>query len=294
MNIEGIKIDISGKSKEEIKKEVLEQIEKTLDEKLPDKEKEMEFLNYIGKNGMPTVPGIAYFSDNDDMRSWYNSYVRDNRKFENLVFKGTREYNEFDIATVWPDIKDAFINTIKRLRKIPRFGEANINGIDARIIYEKLMTFEPEFNEKLLLHLETYNKKGLTIDDRVNELLSTINTLGYIPYLQECRFSDGTDMFTWYNKYKNRIPKLENRINLLINKEEPKRKVNIYFIPNFRSTGGKFYTICANYGEKLDLSEISTYEEAFKLDNDLIKRGGLILKQDEEINSVSFVKGKSK
>ena len=40
MNIEGIKIDINGKSKEEIKKEVLDKIEKTLDEKLPDKEKE--------------------------------------------------------------------------------------------------------------------------------------------------------------------------------------------------------------------------------------------------------------
>lgn len=40
MNIEGIKIDITGKSKEEIKKEVLDKIEKTLDEKLPDKEKE--------------------------------------------------------------------------------------------------------------------------------------------------------------------------------------------------------------------------------------------------------------
>ena len=40
MNIEGIKIDINGKSKEEIKKEVLDKIAKTLDEKFPDKEKE--------------------------------------------------------------------------------------------------------------------------------------------------------------------------------------------------------------------------------------------------------------
>lgn len=40
MNIEGIKIDINGKSKEEIKKEVLDKIAKTLDEKLSDKEKE--------------------------------------------------------------------------------------------------------------------------------------------------------------------------------------------------------------------------------------------------------------
>ena len=38
MDIEGIKIDITGKSKEEIKKEVLDKIEKTLDEKLSDKE----------------------------------------------------------------------------------------------------------------------------------------------------------------------------------------------------------------------------------------------------------------
>ena len=40
MNIEGIKIDVTGKSKEEIKKEVLGKIAKTLDERLPDKEKE--------------------------------------------------------------------------------------------------------------------------------------------------------------------------------------------------------------------------------------------------------------
>lgn len=40
MNIEGIKIDVTGKSKEEIKKEVLDKIAKTLDEKLADKEKE--------------------------------------------------------------------------------------------------------------------------------------------------------------------------------------------------------------------------------------------------------------
>ena len=40
MDIEGIKIDITGKSKEEIKKEVLDKIGKTLDEKLSDDKKE--------------------------------------------------------------------------------------------------------------------------------------------------------------------------------------------------------------------------------------------------------------
>ena len=44
MDIEGIKIDITGKSKEEIKKEVLDKIEKTLDEKLPDKEEKENSL----------------------------------------------------------------------------------------------------------------------------------------------------------------------------------------------------------------------------------------------------------
>ena len=41
-----------------------------------------------------------------------------------------------------------------------------------------------------------------------------------------------------------------------------KKKVNIYLIPNFRNTGGKFYTIFTNVGERLDLSSIESYEEA--------------------------------
>lgn len=40
MNIEGIKIDINGKSKEEIKKEILDKVAKTLDERLSDDKKE--------------------------------------------------------------------------------------------------------------------------------------------------------------------------------------------------------------------------------------------------------------
>ena len=101
-------------------------------------------------------------------------------------------------------------------------------------------------------------------------------------------------MFTWYNRYKNKLPNLEVKVNSKIRIESPKRKVNIYLIPNFRNTGGKFYTICTNIGERLDLSEITSFEEAKKLDDSLVKRGGVILKQDEEIESVNFAKGKSK
>ena len=146
----------------------------------------------------------------------------------------------------------------------------------------------------LLLHLQTYNKKGLSIDERIQELKNVISTIGYIPDLQEVRFSDGTDMFTWYMKYKNILPNLEQELSQFISISRETKKVNIYLIPNFRKTGGKFYTICTNVGEKLDLSNITSYEEAKQLDETFTKRGGLLLKKDEEIDYVTFKKGKSK
>lgn len=65
-------------------------------------------------------------------------------------------------------------------------------------------------------------------------------------------------------------------------------------IPNFKNKNGKFYTICTNVGEKLDLSNIQSFEEAQKLDPTIVKRGEVVLKQDEVIESVSFKKGKTK
>ncbi len=85
-----------------------------------------------------------------------------------------------------------------------------------------------------MLHLQIYNKNALSIDDRIKELLDTVSNLGYIPFLQESRFSDGTDMFTWYARYKNILPNLDKDIKVRISKEEPTRKVNIYVIPNFK------------------------------------------------------------
>lgn len=262
---------------------------------LTDKEKEHEFLSYISSNNQIPLYGQSYFSDNDEMNSWFMNYRQCNRDFETRVHNSLTEYKSLDLAEIWTFIKDEFISIIKKLKRIPEHGEVIIqDGIDVRVIYDKLETFDPEFTEKLLLHLQTYNSNGLSIDDRVNELLQCIGSIGYIPFLQEYRFSDGTDMFTWYNRYKNILPNLENEVNLKINNEPPKRKVNIYLIPNFRNTGGNFYTICANVGERLDLSGISSFEEAKKLDNTLVKRGGIILKKDEEIESVNFTKGKSK
>ena len=262
---------------------------------LSDKEKEQEFMNYIEYNIQIPLYGEAYFSDNDEMRSWYMSYREKNRNFETIVHNSLKEYQELDLAFIWSFIKSEFIAIIKKLKRIPNHGEVIIqDGIDVRVIYDKLESFDPEFTEKLLLHLQTYNSKKLSIDDRIKELLLTISNLGYIPFLQESRFSDGTDMFTWYNRYKNVLPNLDKDIQLKLTKEKPKRKVNIYLIPNFKNKGGKFYTICTNVGERLDLSNISSFDEAQAIDDTLVKRGGVILKQNEEIESVDFVKGRTK
>ena len=65
-------------------------------------------------------------------------------------------------------------------------------------------------------------------------------------------------------------------------------------IPNFRNTGGKFNTICTNVGEKLDLTNVQTYEDLKKKDDSVTKKGGLILTKEEEIGFISFVKGKAR
>lgn len=262
---------------------------------LSNKEKEQEFIDYISQNNQIPLYGEAYFSDNDEMHSWYMGYKEKNRNFETIIHDSLKEYQELDLASIWSFIKLEFINIIKKLKRIPNHGEVIIqDGIDVRVIYDKLESFDPEFTEKLLLHLQTYNKKALSIDDRIKELLDTVSNLGYIPFLQESRFSDGTDIFTWYTRYKNILPNLDKDIQARIFKEEPKRKVNIYIIPNFKNKGGKFYTICTNVGERLDLSGINSFDEAKAMDDTLVKRGGVILKQNEEIESVDFAKGRGK
>lgn len=262
---------------------------------LSNKEKEQEFTNYISKKKQIPLYGEVYFSDNDEMHSWYMNYKEKNRDFETTIHNRLKEYQELDLASIWSFIKVEFISIIKKLKRIPNHGEVIIqDGIDVRTIYDKLESFDPEFVEKLLLHLQTYNKNALSIDDRIKELLDTVSNLGYIPFLQESRFSDGTDMFTWYARYKNILPNLDKDIKVRISKEEPTRKVNIYVIPNFKNKGGKFYTICTNVGERLDLSGVHSFDEAKAMDDTIVKRGGVILKQNEEIESVDFVKGRGK
>lgn len=266
-------------------KELLDRYDKKI---LTDKEKENEFYEYVIVNNRIPLERESYFSDNSDMRMWYMSYKDRHQDFETRIHNSLSEYNSFNIVEIWPDVKHEFIHIIKELKRIPRHNEVNLQcGIDVRSIYDKLETFDPIFFERVNLHLSQYGKITLDINDRVRELLDKISSLGYIPDLRECRFSDSCDMFTWYLRYKDKLPELENEINKRITKEKALTKVNIYLIPNFKNKGGKFYTICTNVGEELDLTGINTYEEAKKLDSNLTKRGGLLLKKDEEIGIIS-------
>ena len=131
---------------------------------LSNEEKEQEFINYINENNQIPLYGESYFSDNDEMHSWYMNYKGKNRNFETIIHNSLKEYQELDLASIWSFVKVEFINIIKKLKRIPNHGEVIIqDGIDVRTIYDKLESFDSEFVEKLLLHLQIYNKNALSI-----------------------------------------------------------------------------------------------------------------------------------
>lgn len=222
---------------------------------LTDEEKEQEFINYLNKYHQLPERESGYFSDNSNMSTWYNKYQLDNPQFENIVRTYLTKYQEIDLTTIWPELKQEFINILKQLKRIPKYKEIYLqDNIDIRLVYDKLEQYDPIFFEKLLLHLKTYNIKKLSIDERIKELTSVVLNLGYIPYLQESRFSDGTDMFTWYQRYNSIIPSLKTDLSKYI--VLPNDKIIIYSIPKFRNKQGKFYHLEEKEQEKLDLSNI--------------------------------------
>lgn len=72
-------------------------------------------------------------------------------------------------------------------------------------------------------------------------------------------------------------------------------KVNLYFVPNTKNeTGGQFYNLYINRGERLDLKPfLSSIDDISKLakkvrkeDKTFKSAGGMILKRDDEFQSV--------
>lgn len=263
---------------------------------LNDKEKEIEFLNAIKKYNQIPERGSLYFSDNSDMYTWYMNYKRNNSEYESIVHNNLTEYRDFDLEPIWEDIKQEFILIIKKLKRVPEYGEAIFSNydIDVRVVYEKLKTYDTPLYEKVLLHLETYRDKSLSIDDRIKELSTKVEELGYIPDFQEARFSDGTDMFTWYTRYKNNIPAIGKNIESKIQEEQPQKKVNIYRIPRFKNKNGTFYTLNVNSGERLDLTDITSPEIEQEKKSTLEERETIFLKPSEEISFTDIKKGISK
>lgn len=263
---------------------------------LTDKEKTKEFLSAIKKYNKIPERGSLYFSDNDDMYTWYMNYKRKNGEYERIVHKQLKEYTDFDLEPIWENIKHEFIIIIKRLKRIPEYGEAFLTNynIDVRVVYEKLKTYDQPFYEKVLIHLETYKDKSLSMDDRIKELKDKIEELGYLPELQEARFSDGTDMFTWYTKYKNNLPLIKEHIEPTIKQEHPNKIVNIHAIPRFKNKKGTIYNLYINSGERLDLTDISVYEKLKDKNTNISKKEELLLKPSEEISFTDIKKGISK
>ena len=233
---------------------------------LSDKEREEQFINTISKlEHLPKKNEIS-FTDNTDMYSWYIKYKNNNPSFEYKVKEYLPEYIDIDLTNIWPSCKQEFINILKQLKRVPRYGEYILdNNIDIRVLYDKLEHYDPIFFEKLLLHLETYKLKKLSIDKRIEELRLEVIRLGYIPYLQESRFSDGTDMFTWYMRYKVHMPELSEELSkYTINKD---KNITIYTIPKFINRTGKYYNLQTNIDEVLDLSNLISYENLDKQDS---------------------------
>lgn len=263
---------------------------------LTDAEKEKEFMRAIKKYNRIPERGSLYFSDNSDMYTWFMNYRNQNGEYERIVHKNIKEYEDFDLEPIWEDIKNEFIIIIKRLKRVPEYGEAFFSNynIDVRVVYEKLQTYDKPLYEKVLLHLETYRDKSLSMDDRIKELKNKIEELGYLPELQEARFSDGVDMFTWYTRYKNNISLIKEHIEPIIKNEKTNKQVNIYLIPSFKNKTGTNYSIYVNSGERLDLTDVISYESLLKKDPEIDIRGEIFLKPNEEISFIDIKKGISK
>ena len=194
---------------------------------LNSEEKEIEFINYINNNKKIPFYNNSYFSDNSDMYNWYISYIKINKSFERQIYNILPEYQEFDLAEVWSDIKDEFINIIKKLKIIPNFREYKVSrDIDVCVIFYKAQSLFPEIAEDLIYNI-TYNP--IKDEERRKQYLNFVSLNEYRPDLQECRFSDGIDMFTWYNRIKGLYPEFDKQIN----------KLDMYFIPEENSDNKK-------------------------------------------------------
>lgn len=184
-------------------------------------ERELELIEFVRINEHIPVQNEFFFSDGVDAFKWLYPVREDVRDFVKFINNLDQSYFDLDIAMYVTDFEKDINKLVKEIKRLPKYGEKKLLGtIDARCVINKLMTLHPEYVEKLLLHIESYNKDNLDVNARVGQYLMKIDNLGYEPALQECRFTDGTDMYTWSNKYK--------KILAFFDEEIDKRVINEY------------------------------------------------------------------
>lgn len=261
---------------------------------LSDSEKEEIFTNFVKENERIPQKKEFYFEDNTESRSWFLKYIKDNSDYVTKILEYLKEFKELDLNTVWPECKNEFTKIFLSKEKILNYNEKKLsNGIDFRVLYEKLLLSSnesiQEYTEAINLYLLGGKEKRLTIEERLEELKEEIIRLRRLPSLRESRFSDGGDMHTWYKKYQKeeflnkKINNLKDEVKDLLD-EFKVRKITVYAIPNYKNTkGGKFYTICSNAGRIIDTEDLTTFEELQRLDPTIEKIGGIVLKRSKKL-----------
>lgn len=177
-------------------------------------EKENEYIEYVRVNSGKLKQGYHYFSDGVDMFKWLYPIKDEKKNFAKFVRNIDMDYYELEMPLYWPRSKKELVDLIKKLKRLPDYGEkVLLCGLDARALINKLLTYDPDFIETMLLHIESYKTDKMDVNARINAYLMAVENLGYRPFLQECRFIDGTDMYTWINKYERIIPNLKEEID---------------------------------------------------------------------------------
>lgn len=187
-------------------------------------ERELEVIEIVQKNEKIPFQGEVFFSDGSDVFKWIYPVREDNKDFVRFINNFSNDYLDLDISMYLEEIKKDLTKLVKDIKRLPKYGEKKlISNIDARCAINKLMNLDQEYVERLLLHIESYKKNKLESADRAGIYLMKIDMLGYEPTLGECRFIDGTDMYTWVKRYKELIPFFKEEIEKRVISEKRRK-----------------------------------------------------------------------
>jgi len=216
-----------------------------------------EFIQKVHeiKKPMPwSDRGKYQFSDGVDMASWYINFKNKIRKIQDK-----KEKDEEDMQVLEDYEK---VNQVLRLYKVDKVGEfiqkvheikkptpqsdrgkyQFSDGTDMANWYNKFkqkirkIQDKKEPDEEDMQELENYEKINQVLKlyevDKVEEFIQKVHDIkGPIikPDSGKYQFSDGTDMANWYNKFKQKIKKIQDK--------EEKDKKDIQVLEDYEKVG---------------------------------------------------------